>query len=63
MSIKYFCDACGGEIPKDQTGRVVRKLERITVEVLVAVDGVWNDGNVCKDCIVLAVANGKDKQQ
>lgn len=61
--IKYFCDVCGKEIlPKTEDAkRLIFKHMRLTVEIITAIDDTWNAGNVCHDCIRLAVALSADK--
>lgn len=60
MSIRYFCDMCGEEIQKPtDANRIARQHANITVEVFVAVDGVWNGGHVCADCVVRVVDQGE----
>lgn len=56
--IRTYCDKCGVEMPKDHEKRVVRKIDRVTVEILHAVDGVYNGGHVCHVCIVQVVNEG-----
>jgi hypothetical protein len=60
MSVRWFCDGCGTEIPSDEFSHLRRGLQingtKISIEVLVAVGGVWNSGNVCHKCIKLVAA-------
>jgi hypothetical protein len=55
--IRIFCDICGKEITNYKTTRAMGKYERLTVEVIHAIDGVWNGGHACVDCLKLAASN------
>lgn len=58
--IKYFCDVCDKEIPADEAAnRVNRKLGFLEVQVIHSWKGMSNTGNICHDCITLAVVKGK----
>lgn len=57
--IKRFCDRCKREV-RSNGGRVAYK-ERVgsqtfEVEVMSAVGGTWNGGDLCRDCIKALVA-------
>jgi hypothetical protein len=62
---RIFCDGCGREIARGEPGaglnRVQTHLNRITVELMVAVDNVWNGGNVCLECQKKCVSEGNIK--
>ena len=62
MTARYFCDQCGDEVTDKRTtgNRIKRRRDRVSVEVLVAVDGTWNDGHVCQGCVIRAINKGKD---
>jgi len=55
--IRMYCDQCGEEI--ETKNRLKRRLGRVSVEVIVAVDGTWNGGHVCHNCIIEAVSKGQ----
>jgi hypothetical protein len=60
--IRTYCDGCGEEIT--ETGRLVRSHTArdgcvIGVEVMVSVNGTWNGGHVCKQCVIDAVLHGE----
>ena len=58
--IKYFCDGCGKELdPKEAGKRLEGKMERVTVTVMASVDGVFNGGLVCHDCLRKIIASTK----
>jgi len=58
---KFYCDECGEELKPGQAHkRLTRKLGRVSVEVITAVDGVWNAGEVCPACVVKTVSEGED---
>lgn len=58
--IRRFCDGCGREITVSRrNNRILRENGRIKVEVFVAVDGCWNGGDVCEECVTAAVNMGR----
>ena len=64
---KFYCDLCGKEmkgrlLSKRGMNRIKRRKGRVEVEVLVAVDRVWNGGSVCIPCVLDVVATGKDAE-
>lgn len=60
MSVLYFCDVCGKEMPADENGRVVRTLGDLKIEIMHAHKSVWNGGNVCHACILNVVKEGTE---
>lgn len=60
--IRRFCDNCGVEITGYLTNRLLGEYGRIRVEVSRAVDGVWNGGDACEECIKRAVQAGHIKK-
>lgn len=68
MAIKRFCDACGAEMPEAHKPQILFRREvfvgtaqtRVHIEVKTtrAVNGTWNGGDVCTECIQLTVAEG-----
>jgi len=56
---KWYCDKCGKELKEGDHWRVKRKLGRFEIEVMHSVDGTWNAGNLCHECIVEIVNDGK----
>lgn len=42
--------------------RIKRTFGRVSVEVLVALDGTWNGGEICRSCVIQAVAQGDDSK-
>lgn len=69
--IKLFCDICGNELLKYNTPngglnnmRLSNKISAsnmLEVEIITAVNGVWNGGDVCKYCIIDAVKKIDDR--
>ena len=59
---KYYCDKCGAEMQKHDSGRLKRKLGRFQVEVMTCVHGVWNSGHLCHKCVVDIVNDGDTKK-
>ena len=73
MSVRYYCDGCGKEV--ETTERLRRALplrhvvvdgangvERrnvVAVEVITAVNGTWNAGIVCQECVMRVVCSGE----
>lgn len=55
--IKYYCDICEKEITnKRELSRMEGEFERISYAVIIAIDGIWNGGHACHDCIRKAIA-------
>ena len=61
---KYYCDNCQMELLPNEGNRIIREKItdecRIKIEIMVAVNGVWNSGTLCNRCILLVVNDGKD---
>jgi hypothetical protein len=58
LSVKTYCDRCKNEM--DDTSRLIRKLgKRFQVEAISCVDGVWNGGHLCHECVKDVVLKGK----
>ena len=54
---KYYCDCCGEEIKKSCTTHRYKKKKKIgnadvEVEVVVAINGAWNRGDICEKCLL-----------
>ena len=59
---KCFCDLCGLEIPLSEAGKhKLFKLGRVTAEVMVAVDNVWNAGHICPRCLEDVITQGVEE--
>jgi hypothetical protein len=70
--IRHYCDGCGEEIvrsyaavPYQPTLEILHPehgfvQRRITLKVQAAVDGVWNDGDLCFGCLQRAFLEGVD---
>jgi hypothetical protein len=58
MSARYYCDNCGRELRPKEGARLKRRLGRVAVQVIHDIDGIWNGGDVCHDCIIAAVVVG-----
>lgn len=62
--VKTYCDECGVETTKTSGARLCGgKSSKIQIQVLVAVDNVWNGGHACEICIREAIAAAKMKQR
>jgi len=60
--IKLFCDNCGAAISED-FNRTIFKLGKVTVDVIVAVNDVWNKGHTCLECVRKTVAEGEAQER
>lgn len=49
--IRVFCDICGRDITDYTSSRATANLGKLKIEVITAINGVWNGGHVCLDCI------------
>ena len=64
--IKTFCDVCEKEIDRNWvTQRLVRYFAiphkvSVEVEIIVKIDGVWNDGAICEGCLMTAIVEGEE---
>ena len=60
MPIKYICDMCGKETLINYVSeRLKAKLGKGMVEVIAGVDGVWNYGVLCKECLIKIIKEGE----
>ena len=50
-----YCDICGSKMDRN-IGRLKIKKGRLEIEVMTAVDKVWNGGQVCHKCIKTAIS-------
>ena len=57
--IRQYCDVCEREIPAGIPFRLRLELERVMVEIMVAVDKTWNAGHVCVECLLRVINEGK----
>lgn len=63
MSIRRYCDICESEIVVGRTGMLYVEYcfgpgKRLCVELRHALNGTWNSGDVCNECMRAAVAKG-----
>ena len=63
MSIRRYCDICESEIVVGRTGPLFVEHtagpgKRLRVELRYALNGTWNSGDVCNECMRAAVAKG-----
>jgi hypothetical protein len=49
--IRVFCDICGKDITNYRMNRAEASEGRLSISVITAIDGVWNGGHVCVECI------------
>lgn len=61
--IKRICDICKKEIERNCVGqRYLPCLGKVSCEVMVAIEGTWNDGEICLDCLKKVLMQGKEKK-
>ena len=48
---RCFCDICGKDITNYRGDKPEAQLGKLKVSVLFAIDGVWDGGHACEDCI------------
>ena len=60
---KIFCDICGTEITDYAGSRMKGESGRLSVEVIVAIDKVWNGGHACVSCIRKALEQADIKRK
>ena len=60
MGIKYLCDLCGKKIKRNYVTERLnpgRLDEKIRCEVIVAINGAWNDGVFCENHLRKSLLN------
>lgn len=65
--IKRYCDVCGKEVQRSVTSERYRPSAqkqgvRMDCEIMVAIEGTWNAGDLCLSCLKDIVANGQEKE-
>ena len=66
MGIKYFCDVCGEETKRNYVSDRLKPFDKhihiigvngetVECEVIVAIDGSWNGGVICLECLCNAL--------
>lgn len=65
--IRRYCDACGREVersvskdrfrPSTQVGGTV-----IDCEIMVAINGTWNAGDLCVECLKQTIEKGQERE-
>ena len=58
--IRYYCDVCSNEIDKPE-GQIIGTSGRLSFSITRSLDGKWNDGQVCKPCVLAAVIDALEK--
>lgn len=67
MSVKHYCDGCGKEIDRSYvTDRFIPTLlinttgsyVKVKAEVQLSVNGTWNRGDICRDCLLRVLTEG-----
>ena len=50
--VKLICDKCGNEVDINcVSDRFHWKNDRFEFELVIAVDGTWNKGHLCEECV------------
>jgi hypothetical protein len=52
--IKYFCDVCGEETKRNYVQERLKPVfsnGKVECEVIVAINGTWNGGVICEECL------------
>ena len=69
MSVKRFCDVCGKKMDRNYVGNRYEPAmvgkdgktgPRVELEIKVAIAGIWNNGEICLDCIKWVVNEGEE---
>jgi len=67
MSVKYFCDLCDSPIRRNfvvnrykPSLRRGAKLNKVNLEVIVTINGITNQGEICLDCLKFVIMHGKE---
>ena len=63
--IKHYCDGCGKLASRNcVTERFTPKMKlngkTVVLSVMVSIDGLWNAGDLCMDCIKKVFTQGKE---
>jgi hypothetical protein len=57
--VRYYCDVCDKELHESDHGRLALKLGDVSIAVMHSMNGVWNKGLVCHNCIREVIAHGR----
>jgi len=61
--IKRYCDVCGKEVERNYVAQRLRQeMGRVVVEVMVAIDGIWNKGEICLGCLTDVLVHGSEEE-
>ena len=69
MSTRHYCDLCGCELTdsnqfvhgKKPNGTGHKNGNRVWFRIVVALNGMWNQGDFCKACVYEVVANSAEE--
>ena len=66
MSIRIFCDGCGEEIGRNYVSNRFKpelqlKGQLFELDILVKKGGVCNAGELCVDCLLKIIKEGREK--
>jgi hypothetical protein len=66
--IKYFCDVCGEETKRNYVAtrlkpELVYDSGKVVCEVVVAINGTWNGGVICRECLRIALRQPEKKEE
>jgi hypothetical protein len=61
--IKEYCDVCKKEIKRNYISeRFCAELGDMEIEIIVAYQHTWNNGHICKSCLLDVVNKGKENK-
>ena len=61
---KTICDNCQKETKRNYAAeRLVVSMGDFKAEVLVSYRGCWNDGDLCKDCLMKLLNTGHEEKE
>lgn len=70
---KHFCDVCGKQLKRNYVSdrhtptlkvepeSFDEKRVKVTAQVTVAVNDVWNEGDICLHCLLRVLKEGEEK--
>jgi hypothetical protein len=67
MSIQHYCDSCGKSVERNVVsdrlkGSAQVQGKKFEYEVMVAVEGTWNAGDLCEDCLIALIKMSQKKR-
>jgi len=60
--LRLFCDVCDKEIKRNYVSeRYKPMLGKFRVEIMVSFKDAWNSGEICKECLLKIINEGKER--